>query len=237
MSVVLDSLTSCKTCMANGLSSLLGLDQSSVFGALDFSPMQAPLETDFNNLLDQNSAELTGDLKELLDAEAYTKKKKVESKVATVHDNQDSAKSMSFSEPQPITKGVSSVVDNKPVDYSTNINYSESYGKVDKSNNWYRVNEQTGEVEFVHNSGSFLKLDKAGNATIHIAGSLKFIVDQDSIIQSNNMSLIAKAKGMFKSMADLFVVSQTKTSVNSTSGTDVNSASVTTVNGSTVKLG
>lgn len=60
--------------------------------------------------------------------------------------------------------------------------YPNSYGEIDTSHNWFKVNKTTKAVEYVHNSGSSIKIDKEGNVSIHITGSLKFIIDGDSLV-------------------------------------------------------
>lgn len=62
-------------------------------------------------------------------------------------------------------------------------NLSEDYpnteGKIDDAKNWIKINKTTGFTEFVHNSGSSLKIDREGNTSIHITGSLKLVIDKD----------------------------------------------------------
>jgi hypothetical protein len=64
---------------------------------------------------------------------------------------------------------------------SQETNYPNSYGSVDETGNWYRVDKSAGSVEFVHSSGSFFKIDGGGNVSIKITGSLKIDVVSDTL--------------------------------------------------------
>ncbi len=57
--------------------------------------------------------------------------------------------------------------------------YPNSYGWVDSIKNWFRINKATKSAEFVHSSGSKFKIDADGNATLHITGNFKIVVDKD----------------------------------------------------------
>lgn len=62
--------------------------------------------------------------------------------------------------------------------------YPTSYGAIDDGKNWFKVNTTTGSAEMVHSSGSSIKIDKAGNVSLHITGGLKLVVDKDVLINS-----------------------------------------------------
>ena len=79
---------------------------------------------------------------------------------------------------------------------------------MDEIKNWFKVNKATGEIEFVHTSGSYFKIDGAGNAVLHLKGSYTEIIEGDSLRQSLNSdeTVLAKATkhivGSLKIIAD-----------------------------------
>ena len=69
---------------------------------------------------------------------------------------------------------------NQPqANHSMEEDYPESYGAVDDSKLWYKINKKQKTFEFVHPSGTQFKIDKFGNVTLDISGSMKFIVAGD----------------------------------------------------------
>jgi flagellar motor component MotA len=68
-----------------------------------------------------------------------------------------------------------SPIDLKKAGYSIQEDYPDTYGFVETVKNWYKINKKQKYAEYVHASGSALKVDKDGNTTIEIKGKLKFI--------------------------------------------------------------
>jgi hypothetical protein len=69
--------------------------------------------------------------------------------------------------------------------YSLLEDYPNSYGFRDFNGNYFKVNLTKNQIDFVHNSGTLIKIDKNGNVTLNIAGSLKHIVNGDYILKVN----------------------------------------------------
>jgi len=77
--------------------------------------------------------------------------------------------------------------------YSVTEDYPNTYGFIDTVKNWFKINKKKGFAEFVHQSGSYFKIDKNGNASFYISGSLKQIVEKDYTIEvRNNMDTLVK---------------------------------------------
>lgn len=87
----------------------------------------------------------------------------------------------SVSLPEPVLSEVkfTQPVDQPPCDYSLEEDYPNSYGKIDKSNSWFKVNTLQNSMELVHNSGTRIRVDRAGNVTEYIKGSKKTIIEGD----------------------------------------------------------
>lgn len=242
-SVASDAVSDTKECMAKNLFDYLSkIDPSVLYSDI----LSAISSVDTSALVNSTSLLLSNKMTGVTDvqnkasqmgAEAnYLKKVSKEAKIAAAHNNQDAKKSISFSEPIPAELGKATIKDQTNPDYSYAANYPLSYGHVDEANNWYKVNQETGEIEFVHNSGSFFKIDKSGNGTIHLTGSLKWIIDKDMLMQVVNSTEIVKGDRVmhvFKTNEETVG----STSVQQSSGTQtVKSSSNTIVKGSKVLI-
>lgn len=81
-----------------------------------------------------------------------------------------------------------------------NRNYPESYGFIDSTGNWSRVDKKAQSMEFVHSSGSSFSIDKDGNVTIHITGNLTLVIDKD--IQQTCINNVSFNEGNLFSRTD-----------------------------------
>jgi len=95
---------------------------------------------------------------------------------------QDASYGKIFPEKVTVHSKVTNVPDFPAANSELTSEYPHTYGKIDTAHNWYKVNRTTGYVEFVHNSGSSIKITKTGDVSIRITGSLKFIVDSDYLL-------------------------------------------------------
>lgn len=97
------------------------------------------------------------------------------------HETQEAKASVSLTESYfggPFDAGGKQV--NQPqANYSLEESYPNSYGMIDDAKNWYKIDKIKKTVEFVHPSGTSMKVDQYGNVTMDIAGSLKFIIAGD----------------------------------------------------------
>jgi hypothetical protein len=77
-----------------------------------------------------------------------------------------------------------------PSKYSVVADYPDSYGMIDSAKNFIKVNQKTGDVDIVHNSGTKFKIDGMGNVTMEVVGSFKQVVKKDYFLQvEGNMEL------------------------------------------------
>lgn len=101
----------------------------------------------------------------------------------------------SVSTPEPI---FSEAKFTKPVDiqdsnYSLKEDYPLSYGFIDPVMNWFKINKKRKHAEFVHASGTQIKIDKDGNVTIFTKGSIKQVVTKDySLEVGGSMDMLIK---------------------------------------------
>jgi hypothetical protein len=119
-------------------------------------------------------------------ASAYTALNKDTTEVAATNPNQvvqDNTKSYKFAE-MPIlsNKTVTDMTNFPPASNNLSDDYPNTIGAIDEAHNWYKINKTTGYIEFVHNSGSSIKIDKSGNTSIHITGNLKFSIDKEMVL-------------------------------------------------------
>jgi len=97
---------------------------------------------------------------------------------------QDAAKGIRTPEMPVISSTFSNVPDQPIGSSSLNEDYPNTEGSIDEAKNWFKINKKSGYVEFVHNSGSYLKIDKAGNGSIYFSGGLKLMVAKDFLINA-----------------------------------------------------
>jgi hypothetical protein len=96
---------------------------------------------------------------------------------------QDGSSSLKKPEMPVISKTFTNVQTAAPVASNALADdYPNTYGHTDDAQNWFKVNKTTGYTEFVHNSGCSLKIDRAGNVSVHIVGNLKWIIDNDMLL-------------------------------------------------------
>ena len=92
-----------------------------------------------------------------------------------------------------------------------NKSYPDSYGYVDSTGNWTRVDKKQNSVEMVHSSGSSFNIDKDGNVSIHITGSLTLIVDKDVMHTCINTATEMRGNNFTRiEGSDTKIVAQTK---------------------------
>jgi len=98
-----------------------------------------------------------------------------EALVAEGHIVQDSKQILELVEPTSPDTMFTSPIDLQKASYSIAEDYPDTYGFVDTVKNWYKINKKKKYAEYIHASGSMLKMDKDGNTTIEVKGKLKFI--------------------------------------------------------------
>lgn len=125
-----------------------------------------------------------------LEAQAKNKQSVQAQQVAGASVTQDAEVSQTFPEPTAETD-VSSPTDLPDADNSLAEDYPNSSGLTDELGNFYKINRTTGMVQFVHHSGTCVKIDKQGNVTIHATGSAKLIAGKDMAIQAKNLDIKA----------------------------------------------
>lgn len=88
---------------------------------------------------------------------------------------------------------VTSPIDIQNADYTIREDYPNTYGFVDSVKNWFKINKEKGHAEFVHQSGSYFKIDNDGNVSFYITGSMKQIVEGDMTFEvRKNMDTLVK---------------------------------------------
>lgn len=140
---------------------------------------------------------------------------------------QDNPTSFKVPELPVLSKMHTSIPDNFPAgSNATSEDYPNTYGAIDEAKNWYKINKTSKYTEFVHNSGCSLKIDKSGNASIHITGNLKFIVDKDFLMNSiGNLDIHSKASCSLVSSNNMDIKSNAPMTVKSNASLDINAAS------------
>lgn len=150
------------------------------------------------------SAEDLAALTAVVDAQ-FQQIKKVADKISNAHQSdvilgavqnngkrlvQDAPQPFSLPEPAaPLTNKATAPVFQQASD-SFKDDYPSTYGKIDEAGNWFRVNKSSGLVEFVHSSGTSIKINKAGDVSVNIRGSLQWLVNGDSVTNvMGNMDL------------------------------------------------
>lgn len=232
----LDIVQKSKDCTTNTLTSIFpDIDVATLVNNMDYTSLTADVNASMTNSL-ATLPDYINASTQMANATTYKVKAVQDKKIAKAHDNQDAIKSISHTEAVVLDNGKSTVVNQTNPDYSNSIDYPDSYGMVDKINNWTRINQENGDAEMVHNSGSYIKFDKAGNCTFKITGTLKFIVDGDEIHQSANRSDIINGNYYSKVFADStenIMGTAVRTSVSSNT---IKSSADMNVKGSSVNL-
>lgn len=104
----------------------------------------------------------------------------VESKAKMdAHEVFNAKSTITYLEPKFSGPKFTSPVDIQDASYSTDEDYPNSYGEIDEAKNWYKINKSKLHVELVHASGTSIKIDRDGNVTEHIVGSLKRVIEGD----------------------------------------------------------
>lgn len=136
-------------------------------------------DPDGQTSLEKEAEEVTGKIKGRIQANMLAEKEAiasgVESLIAEGHVVQDSAEVLEIVEPTSPDTLFTTPIDLQKASYSLKEDYPDTYGFIDTVKNWYKVNKKKKYSEYVHASGSVLKMDKAGNTTIEIKGKLKLI--------------------------------------------------------------
>ena len=183
----------------NTITQISSSDLTNADNSLDFS--ESSLQTVINNN----------------EIQKYNVQKDQESKKAQVSDVQ-SAKEVVVTWPEPKFSGAvfTSPIDQQDANYTVNEDYPETYGFIDKVKNWFKINQKKKYAEFVHSSGSALKIDQFGNVTIHIKGNLKFIIEGDlsESIHGNEDHIVDKNSHTFVSfMKDTLSGTETRVAI------------------------
>ena len=143
-------------------------------------------EAQIQQIAESNKAAMKAEMeaeKELIQQQAVAEncatQKAVDRLVVQGHNVQEAQQSVSYTEQVMSESKFTDQFTMSNTDYSTSINYPDRYGKVDNSKNWFAVDKKEKSLEAVHNSGTLGHVDRDGNVSIHITGSLRFIVDKD----------------------------------------------------------
>jgi hypothetical protein len=124
--------------------------------------------------------------------------------VAQAHDVFNAEAALTYPEPIFSEPKYTSPINIQDVNYTLKEDYPHSYGDIDEVGNWWKVNKKKSLIEFVHNSGSFIQIDRDGNMTQHITGSKKEVIlgdlsvevmgNKDTLIHGNQYTHIDKKK-------------------------------------------
>lgn len=168
----------------------------------------ASIDSMLNDLMTANTppADLTGLIAEVGDnlesnirdlaTEAKSVQKSVtDKKLHEAHEVQNARKSISTKEPVASGAKFTKPVNIQDANYTTKEDYPETYGFIDSVKNWFKINKRKGHAEFVHQSATQIKVDKRGNVTMYITGSLKQIIKGDYYLEvGGSMDAIVKGK-------------------------------------------
>lgn len=103
---------------------------------------------------------------------------------------QDAEVSQTFPEPS-VETDVSSPTDLADADNSLAEDYPNSIGMTLEDGSFWKYNRATGFAQFVHKTGTCVKIDGQGNVTIHTKGSAKIKAEKDLAIQAKNLDIKA----------------------------------------------
>ena len=102
-----------------------------------------------------------------------------EKELAEGYSTQDAKQSFTRAEPIFIEPVLTNPTDIQDADYSIVEDQPETYGAVDRVLNWWKINKKRKHAEFVHASGTLLKINEAGDLTVHAIGSAKIVFESD----------------------------------------------------------
>lgn len=154
-------------------------DVSAMKSKLD-SVMGANITPDqVNKTFEDIKAEITGEFKPMLMELRQTQVKRKDQQMLGAYEVLNAKNSIKLSDPViPESVGTSAPA-MSGADYSTQDQYPESYGFIDKIKNWFKINQKTKTAEIVHPSLTRIKVDGNGDTLLYISGNLKLIVDGD----------------------------------------------------------
>lgn len=177
-------MTDISSCIKSQLKSLIPLDKlGQLQGYIDNINID---QSAINGILDKYKIKLNEEIAKQAEAAGSidaAEKKEVEKTINEFHNTQEATKSIKYTEQIVGETKYTKPVNLHNVDYTTNINYPDRYGHIDTIKNWYVVDKKEKYIEAVNSSGSLFHIDKDGNVSIHITGSLKFIVDKDITLE------------------------------------------------------
>jgi len=98
---------------------------------------------------------------------------------------------------------------NKTINSSGLEDYPNSIIDIDEIGNWKKVNKATGQVDWVHVSGSKLSFYKNGDVILHTAANLKQVVENDYILEvGRNFELTTGKEIHITSKENMFLTSE-----------------------------
>lgn len=159
----------------------------------------SPQEPQVQLLLDQLEVKVEEKGQEGLKRGEAQKQNQRERKVSENRIEQGALVSNKFKEPELVGSGkkFSNPVNLLDADNSLAVDYPHTNGRIDDVGNFFLVNRKTKLVQIVHSSGTCVKIDRAGNVTIHSKGTIKQIVEGDMCLQVNGGLDIWSKKGLF----------------------------------------
>ena len=122
-----------------------------------------------NDLADGLTDKIMG--KMMLKKKAMRKQAESSSRV-----EQDAEAPLEFDEPTASDTMYSEPVDLPKASNALGEDYPNTSGHINEASDYYKTNKETGHVEFVHRSGTCIKIDVDGNCTIYSTGSVKQVV-------------------------------------------------------------
>jgi len=87
--------------------------------------------------------------------------------------------------------------------------YPNSIVDIDSAGNWKKVNKTTGQVDWVHNSGSKISFYKNGDVVMHVAANFKQVIENDYIVEvGRNFEVTSGKETHITSKESMYVTSE-----------------------------
>ena len=107
------------------------------------------------------------------------------------------------------SSGTSVSLVDEPLTASGMQDYPDSVVELDEAGNWTKVNKKTGQVDWVHNSGSKISFYKNGDVVMHVAANLKQVVENDYILEvGRNFEVTSGKETHITSKEDMYITSE-----------------------------
>lgn len=126
---------------------------------------------------------------------------------------QDAEAPLEFEEPKATETKYSEPVDLPTASNALGEDYPNTQGHINETSDYHKINKETGLMEFVHRSGTCIKIDADGNVTIQATGSVKQIISGSMCINVSKGLDIVAGDGIYIHGKELEILSDDKINI------------------------